>query len=421
MSRPVGGILSPASAGRGGHPSERSTWGHSADGPAVPRLTLLRVGFTKPPGHPGRWCALTAPFHPYLWPWRRCPSAVCFLWHFPAGRPDWPLASTLPCGVPTFLDQVAVPVPGPTPDRDHPAGSLLASVAERVMVTTACSMGGCLHCRPSLALHPAVAAWFDDRFPEGPTEPQAQGWPLVQGGSDVLIAAPTGSGKTLAGFLMAIDDAYRAHESGVRLAGRHQGRLRLAPQGAGRRRAPEPGASPGRDSRIAPRAKPHAGPGNGGRPYRGHSFERPVGHGQGPADHPCNHAREPLPLPDRRTQPGNLDGGPYRHRGRDPRPRPGTSAAPHLTLSLERLEHVQQGAAPQRVGLSATQRPIEVTARLLSGAGATTRVAVLSAPVVTAPTVAPTVAPPSPLPRLPCPPFPHPTALAFRRALATSK
>ena len=43
----------------------------------------------------------------------------------------------------------------------------------------------------------------------------------------------------------------------------------------------------------------------------------------------------------------------------------------HLTLSLERLEHVQQGRRPQRVGLSATQRPIEVTARILSGAGAT--------------------------------------------------
>ena len=30
--------------------------------------------------------------------------AVCSLWHFPAGRPDWPLASTLPFGAPTFLD-----------------------------------------------------------------------------------------------------------------------------------------------------------------------------------------------------------------------------------------------------------------------------------------------------------------------------
>jgi hypothetical protein len=33
----------------------------------------------------------------------RRPSAVCSLLHFPSGRPDWPLASTLPCGVPTFL------------------------------------------------------------------------------------------------------------------------------------------------------------------------------------------------------------------------------------------------------------------------------------------------------------------------------
>ena len=46
---------------------------------------------------------------------RRRPSAVCFLWHFPASHLDWPLASTLPCGVPTFLDRVeARPRP---PDR----------------------------------------------------------------------------------------------------------------------------------------------------------------------------------------------------------------------------------------------------------------------------------------------------------------
>ena len=37
---------------------------------------------------------------------RSPPSAVCSLWHCPAGRPDWPLASTLPCGAPTFLDPV---------------------------------------------------------------------------------------------------------------------------------------------------------------------------------------------------------------------------------------------------------------------------------------------------------------------------
>ncbi|MSO79198.1 MAG: DEAD/DEAH box helicase [Acidimicrobiia bacterium] len=62
--------------------------------------------------------------------------------------------------------------------------------------------------------HPAVATWFERRFPEGPTIPQRDGWPHIAAGSDTLIAAPTGSGKTLAGFLVAIDRLYRAHEAG---------------------------------------------------------------------------------------------------------------------------------------------------------------------------------------------------------------
>ena len=53
---------------------------------------------------------------------RRPPSAVCFLWHFPAGRPDWPLASTLPCGVPTFLDTEGRSTFA-QPHRGHPADS----------------------------------------------------------------------------------------------------------------------------------------------------------------------------------------------------------------------------------------------------------------------------------------------------------
>jgi ATP-dependent helicase Lhr and Lhr-like helicase len=62
--------------------------------------------------------------------------------------------------------------------------------------------------------HPAVAEWFRRRFPDGPTEPQAQGWPHIAAGHDTLIAGPTGSGKTLAGFLVSIDAIYRAHEAG---------------------------------------------------------------------------------------------------------------------------------------------------------------------------------------------------------------
>jgi ATP-dependent Lhr-like helicase len=53
--------------------------------------------------------------------------------------------------------------------------------------------------------HPAVREWFLKHFP-APTEPQAQAWPAIKDGQHTLIAAPTGSGKTLAAFLSAIDD-----------------------------------------------------------------------------------------------------------------------------------------------------------------------------------------------------------------------
>jgi ATP-dependent helicase Lhr and Lhr-like helicase len=62
--------------------------------------------------------------------------------------------------------------------------------------------------------HPAVREWFERRFPDGPTEAQAGGWPAIAAGRHTLICAPTGSGKTLAGFLAAIDALYRAHEAG---------------------------------------------------------------------------------------------------------------------------------------------------------------------------------------------------------------
>ncbi|HEV8441778.1 MAG TPA: DEAD/DEAH box helicase [Methylomirabilota bacterium] len=61
--------------------------------------------------------------------------------------------------------------------------------------------------------HPAVRAWFERRFPGGPTDPQALGWPAIASGDDTLIAAPTGSGKTLAAFLVAIDRLLRDADS----------------------------------------------------------------------------------------------------------------------------------------------------------------------------------------------------------------
>jgi ATP-dependent Lhr-like helicase len=67
--------------------------------------------------------------------------------------------------------------------------------------------------------HPAVAAWFERRFPDGPTPPQLEGWPLLAAGRSSLIAAPTGSGKTLAGFLMCINRLYLDHAAGRSTAG----------------------------------------------------------------------------------------------------------------------------------------------------------------------------------------------------------
>jgi ATP-dependent Lhr-like helicase len=56
--------------------------------------------------------------------------------------------------------------------------------------------------------HPAVAAWFERNF-AAPTPAQQQAWPAIKAGRHTLIAAPTGSGKTLAAFFAAIDDLVR--------------------------------------------------------------------------------------------------------------------------------------------------------------------------------------------------------------------
>ena len=62
---------------------------------------------------------------------------------------------------------------------------------------------------PALAaFHPAVAAWFARSFP-APTEAQIAAWPAIASGRDTLVAAPTGSGKTLTAFLTAIDALVR--------------------------------------------------------------------------------------------------------------------------------------------------------------------------------------------------------------------
>src|SRR5881398_2046874 len=60
----------------------------------------------------------------------------------------------------------------------------------------------------SFRFHPAVARWFEQTF-DSPTEPQIRGWPAIQSAQHVLISAPTGSGKTLAAFLASLDALFR--------------------------------------------------------------------------------------------------------------------------------------------------------------------------------------------------------------------
>jgi len=57
---------------------------------------------------------------------------------------------------------------------------------------------------PLQHFHPAVSAWFEATFP-APTSAQAAAWPAIRAGQHTLVAAPTGSGKTLTAFLAAID------------------------------------------------------------------------------------------------------------------------------------------------------------------------------------------------------------------------
>jgi hypothetical protein len=104
----------------GGHPSGtavtgslmRSTREHRAGHPlaqAAPSeedaalVTLLRVGFTEPPGSLRALVVSYTTVSPLPRPGRSLAGAVCSLWHCPAGHPGSVLPTTLPCGARTFL------------------------------------------------------------------------------------------------------------------------------------------------------------------------------------------------------------------------------------------------------------------------------------------------------------------------------
>ena len=214
--------------------------------------------------------------------------------------------------------------------------------------------------------HPAVADWFERSF-AAPTAAQAEAWPAIQAGRHVLIAAPTGSGKTLAAFLAAIDALVR---QGVATAGSpdetqivYVSPLKALSNDIQRNlEAPLAGIREAlRDARAARSRDPQLGA------HRRHA-RRASANG-------CAAAPPHIVV----TTPESLYILLGSESGRKMLATTRTvivdeihAVAPnkrgsHLALSLERLAALCGGRL-QRIGLSATQKPIEAVARFLVGA-----------------------------------------------------
>jgi ATP-dependent Lhr-like helicase len=219
---------------------------------------------------------------------------------------------------------------------------------------------------PGTLFHPAVAGWFDRRF-GSPTEAQAHAWPLIRAGRHTLISAPTGSGKTLAAFLAALDDLVTKA-----LAGGLEDRTEVvyvsplkALSNDVQRNLEEPLA--GIRGELAARGLPDV------------EIRTLVRTGDTPAAVRAAMRKQPPHI--LVTTPESLfillgsDGG----RGLLASARTvivdeihavaGNKRGSHLSLSLARLDALVRagGGSLARIGLSATQRPIEEVARFLVG------------------------------------------------------
>ncbi len=215
---------------------------------------------------------------------------------------------------------------------------------------------------PLALFHPAVRKWFEAVFP-GPTKPQTMGWPAIARGDSTLILAPTGSGKTLAAFLSCIDRLMFAPvpEKDKRCRVLYISPIKaLAVDVERNLQSPLVGISQMAQKLGTPFHLPSVAIRSG---------DTPPGERAHFARHPSDilittpeslyllltsNAREVL----RSIETVVLD---------EIHALVPTKRGSHLALSLERLEHLCDHPL-QRIGLSATQRPLEEVARFLGGA-----------------------------------------------------
>src|SRR4051812_2553988 len=217
---------------------------------------------------------------------------------------------------------------------------------------------------PSLAaFHPATARWFSETLGE-PTPAQQRGWASVHEGRHTLIAAPTGSGKTLAAFLTSIDDLL---QEGLRSPLANQVRVvYVSPLKALSADIHKNLSEPRRGIRRAAEALGIDAP----------RITAAVRTGDTPQSERAAMLRTPPHI--LVTTPESLylllTAEQSREMLRNVRTVIvdeihaviGTRRGAHLALTLERLQQV--AAAPLlRIGLSATQKPIEEVARFLVG------------------------------------------------------
>ena len=192
---------------------------------------------------------------------------------------------------------------------------------------------------------PAVRSWFQRTF-DAPTPAQERGWPVISSGSHTLIQAPTGSGKTLAAFLWALDQARPGEGLHV---------LYVSPLKAlnydVERNLRGPLAGIGLDLNVAVRT------GDTPQKERAEILKRP----------PEILITTPESLFLMLTSQARKVLETVRFLIVDEvHAVAGTKRGAHLAVSLERLARLV-GEPIQRVGLSATQRPLEEIARFVSG------------------------------------------------------